>query len=41
MEKKRNHWYWVYWAKSWSWSDENAIDFRLSDEQEEDDEDIA
>ena len=31
----------VYWAKSWSWNDEIAIDFRWSDVQGEDEEDIA
>ena len=34
-------WYWVYWAKSWSWNDENAIDFRWSDVIKEDEEDIV
>ena len=40
MRKRRNHWYWVYWANGWSWNDENGIDFRWSDVQE-DEEDIA
>ena len=38
MKKRRRegaNWYIVYWAKCWSWNDENAIDFRLSDLQEE------
>ena len=35
------NWYWVYWAKIWSKNDENAIDFKWSDVQGEDEEDIA
>ena len=38
--RKGANWYWVYWSKSWSWNDENAIDFRWSDVKEEDEEDI-
>ena len=41
MMKEENQWYWVYWTKSWSWNDENAIDFRWSDVREENSEDIA
>ena len=33
--------YWVDWAKLWSWNDENVIDFRWSDVQVEDEEDIT
>ena len=32
------NWYSVYWTKRWSWNYENAIDFRLSDVKEEDEE---
>ena len=32
--------YWVYSAISCSWNDENAIDFRWSSVQDEDEEDI-
>ena len=39
--KKWRHWHRVCWAKSWSWNDENAFDFRRSDVQEENEEDIA
>ena len=33
--------YWAYWAKTDSYNDENAIEFRWSDEKVEDEEDIA
>ena len=31
------NWYWVYSANSCSWNDQNAIDFRWSGVQDEDD----
>ena len=41
MKKRKVNWYLDYWTKRSSWNDENAIDYRLSDVQEEDLEDIA
>ena len=42
MKKKRkNRLILSLLAKIWSWNDENAIDFRFSSGQEEDEEDIA
>ena len=40
-EKKGADRYLVYWSKRWSWNDENAIDFRLSDVKEEDEKDTS
>ena len=34
--KRSSHWYWVYWAKHWFWNNENAIDYRWSGGQDED-----
>ena len=39
--REGTNWYWVFRTKSWSWNDENAIDFKLSDVKEEDEEDVA
>ena len=39
--REGTNWYWVCWAKSWFWNDENAIDFKWSEVKEEDEEDIA
>ena len=41
MKRKGADRYWVYLTKTNPYNDENAIDFRLSDEKEEDEEDIA
>ena len=30
MKKYGANWYWVYWAKRWSWNDENDIGFKWS-----------
>ena len=40
-EDEGANWYWVYSANSCSWNDENAIDFRWSGVQDEDEEDIT
>ena len=39
-EDEGNNWYWVYLANSCSWNYQNAIDFRWSGVQDEDEEDI-
>ena len=41
MKKRKTNWYLNYWTKRSSWNDENVIDFKLSDVQEKDEEDIA
>ena len=38
--KEEENWYWIYWANSFSNNSEHAIDFKLSDVQQEDEEDI-
>ena len=39
--RRGTNWSRVCLTKSWFWNDENAIDFRRSDVQEEDEEDIT
>ena len=39
-EDEGGNWYWVYWVNSCSWNDENAIEFRCSGIQDENEEDI-
>ena len=39
--REGTNWSRVFRTKSWSWNHENAIDFKLSDVKEEDEEDVA